>query len=111
MEDPVVLKPGDPCPNCQGPLTPAPVPTDAQRARMGDKENPITLDRRFDSATPAQLASLGALHRCDRCGYETRFTAAQIEDKARWDAEQAAGVAEADAEEPVAASASKPKKK
>jgi hypothetical protein len=69
----VALALGDPCPNCQGELRPAPVPTDAQRARAADRENPIVLDRRFDSATPAQRDDLGALYRCAECGYVARF--------------------------------------
>lgn len=75
MQDPIELKAGDPCPNCQGELKPAPVPTDEQAAKARDRENPIVLARQFDTATAEQRAELGALHRCATCGYEARFKA------------------------------------
>ncbi len=67
------LKAGDACPNCTGELKPAPVPTDEQYAKAQDRENPIALARQFDTASPAQRAELGALHRCVSCGYTARF--------------------------------------
>lgn len=84
---PKELKPGDACPNCTGELKPAPVPTAEQSARLADKENPIVLERTFDTASPEQREKLGALHRCATCGYEARFKA---EDAAEGD-EAAAG--------------------
>jgi hypothetical protein len=73
MDDAVALNPGDPCPNCTGELKPAPVPTDEQARRLADRENPIVLDRSYDTAPAAVREALGALHRCGTCGYVTRF--------------------------------------
>jgi len=73
MADPIILSPTDPCPSCGGHLRSARVPSDEQWARAHDRENPITLPRDMDSATPEQRATLGALYRCGTCGYLARF--------------------------------------
>ena len=75
MQEPKELRAGEPCPNCTGDLKPAPVPTDEQLVKLQDKENPITLARQYDTASAAQRADLGVLHRCVECGYQARFKA------------------------------------
>lgn len=72
------LKPGDPCPNCGGDFTPAPVPTDAQREAAkphlgSDTYTPIP--PHYDTMPPEDVAEFGALHVCRSCGYNTRFKA------------------------------------
>jgi hypothetical protein len=68
-------KPGDKCPNCGGDFVPRAQPTDAQRAAAKDRDNPVPLPPFADSADPAQIAELGALHECARCHYLTRIKA------------------------------------
>lgn len=71
--EPKDLKRGDTCPNCGGSFKAARVPTDADFARATDRENPQALPGNSDTASPAQRAELGALHRCQSCEYATRF--------------------------------------
>jgi ssDNA-binding Zn-finger/Zn-ribbon topoisomerase 1 len=75
------LKRGDPCPTCGGKLVKAPVPTEEQWRKATDRENPQALPPGLDNATPEQRAELGELHRCERCGYSTRFPATKSGDK------------------------------
>lgn len=73
MRTPTQLKPGDRCPNCGGTFVAAPTPTPEQRQKAADRENPEQLPPHFDSATDAQREELGALFKCNTCGYKTRF--------------------------------------
>jgi len=73
MPEPKKLAKGDPCPACHGELKPAYVPTPEEFARATDRENPIALPPRVDTATAEQRAELGALYRCQTCGYQARF--------------------------------------
>lgn len=73
MADPKALSPGDRCPNCQGPFEPAPVPTAEQRKRAADRENREPVPPHYDTASEAERERLGALYRCTRCRYATRF--------------------------------------
>lgn len=65
-------KADDPCPACGGAFAPARVPTPEQLAASRDRENPIALGDKVDTATAEQRAELGALHICGGCGYQTR---------------------------------------
>lgn len=67
------MKATDPCPRCAGTLAPVRIPTDAEYAKAFDRENPGMLPEFSDTASPAQRAELGDLHRCDTCGYQTRI--------------------------------------
>lgn len=73
MDKPVEVKAGDPCPVCGGELKAAPVPTDEQFAKAGDRENPVYLPQGYDTAPKAVREEHGALHKCVDCGYKTRF--------------------------------------
>jgi hypothetical protein len=67
-----------------------PAPTDAQRAAAAHKDNPAPLPPFVDHATAAQIAELGPLFACGRCGYRTRISATAQE---RADAESEAAAA------------------
>lgn len=69
----ITLKRGDPCPVDGGELKPARVPSDEQRRRAEDREVREALPRDMDTATEKQRLELGALYRCQSCGYMTRF--------------------------------------
>lgn len=73
------MKATDPCPRCAGALTPVRIPTDAEYAKAFDRENPGLLPEFSDTASPAQRAGLGDLHRCDTCGYQTRIKPASAD--------------------------------
>ena len=66
-------KAGDACPNCGGEFHPARVPTAEQYKAATDRENPAVLPPDMDTAPPLQREELGALHRCESCGYVTRI--------------------------------------
>jgi len=63
---------GDPCPACGDTLSPYRAATDAEYAASIDRENPKLLPSRVDTAAPAAVLELGALHVCDGCGYQAR---------------------------------------
>lgn len=65
-------KPGDPCPACGDELVKQRIPSDAEYTASRDRENPIPLPPRTDSASPAQRGELGELYACRHCGYKTR---------------------------------------
>lgn len=69
----ITLKKGDPCPNDGGELKPARVPSEEQRRRAEDRETRDPLPRDMDTASEKQRRELGALYRCQSCGYMTRF--------------------------------------
>jgi hypothetical protein len=76
MPAPIVLKPGDPCPACGGSLRQCPRPTDAQRAKAANKEDPIPLPPHYDTAPKEVVDELGPLWKCPDCGYPHRFAPA-----------------------------------
>lgn len=67
------LKIGDPCPGCDGPLEKARQPTDVERARAADRDNPIPLPPHYDTAPKVVVDEQGPLYTCVRCGYGQRF--------------------------------------
>jgi RNase P subunit RPR2 len=73
MMDPKPLTRGDACPNCEGALHPARVPSAEQRRRAEDRENREPLPPHFDTMSDADRTQHGARFRCQTCGYETRF--------------------------------------
>lgn len=73
MAQPRELKKGDRCPNCGGQFEEAQVPTAKERAAATNRDNPIDLPPHYDNASEDQRNELGALYRCERCGYKTRF--------------------------------------
>jgi hypothetical protein len=75
------LKPGDACPACGGTFQPALVPSAEQRRRFEDHEIREPFPHHYDTASEAQRAELGALHRCDSCGYITRVPLEAAADK------------------------------
>ena len=81
MSKPKELKRGDKCPADGGELKPAYVPSDDEWKKAFDRENPIALPPRADTASPEQRKELGELFRCNSCGYTTRFPAEQKADK------------------------------
>ena len=68
-------KAGDPCPQCDGELKPARVPTDEQRRQVENKESLSTYPPNTDTADKAFVEEHGALHICGGCGYQTRVKA------------------------------------
>lgn len=64
---------GDKCPACDGELKAAKVPTSAERDAAARHENAVAIPAHYDTATVEDRASLGALFRCQNCGYATRF--------------------------------------
>lgn len=58
---------------CGGTLVEMPAPSAAQRAAANHRENPATLPPFLDNAPEEQIEKLGALFKCDKCGYRTRI--------------------------------------
>jgi predicted RNA-binding Zn-ribbon protein involved in translation (DUF1610 family) len=73
MSEPKPLQPGDPCPQCGGTFV------------VDTRESDETLSARYApggnaaqreayiARTKFKIADQGVLHRCDVCGYQTRF--------------------------------------
>lgn len=77
MADPKAqVKPGDPCPNCDGTFKAARQPSDAQRALAASRDNPVPFPPDYDTAPAAFVQEHGALYKCVNCGYQTRMQAA-----------------------------------
>jgi hypothetical protein len=66
-------KAGDPCPTCGGELAAYREPTDAERDAAANRENPVPFAAYVDTASREQRATLGPLHQCRGCGYQTRI--------------------------------------
>lgn len=72
MAPTITITSKDPCPACNGTLKKAPQATPAQRAKAKDRDDPVFLPPHYDTASLDQIAELGELWRCDRCGYPHR---------------------------------------
>lgn len=83
MDEPKVLKVGDPCPVNGLPFYPALVPTDEEYARLTDKENPVVLSKYHDTASKAIRQQLGALFYEPFSRYKTRFPLADVDKAAK----------------------------
>jgi hypothetical protein len=73
MSKTIDYKLGDPCPGCGGTLRKAPQPTDAERAKAANREDPIFLPPHYDTAPKEFVEEHGELWRCPDCGYPARF--------------------------------------
>lgn len=75
MGQTITLKQGDPCPGCGGTLRHAQQPTDVERAKAANREDPVPLPPHYDTAPKDVVDELGELWRCGTCGYPARFKA------------------------------------
>lgn len=81
-------KADDPCPGCGGTFVPYRQATPEEFTHFRDRENPRALPARVDSATPEQIAELGALHVCSDCGYQTRVKPEPVDEPAAASADE-----------------------
>lgn len=72
-------KAGDPCPQCGDEFIAHRAPTAEEAAGAANRENPIALPPRVDTANAEQRAELGGLYVCRGCGYQTRIVAEKPE--------------------------------
>lgn len=72
-------KPGDPCPGCGGELHHAPQPTEAERRKAADRENPQPLPPHYDTAPADVVEERGELYSCAKCGPQVRYKAPEAD--------------------------------
>lgn len=69
---PIEWHPGDPCPNCGGPMPLVP-PAPAWRIEAAkDPQNGVPVPQRFDTAPAKVIEELGDLYRCNPCDSKMR---------------------------------------
>lgn len=74
MPKPRTWLPGEPCPNCNGPMPLIPLPSKDQLRIASDPTNGVPLPQTVDTAPAHVIEEEGRLYRCDKCDSKVRTT-------------------------------------
>ncbi len=83
MSKTITWKPGDPCPNCGGPMPKVPRPSPERIRAAQDPTNGVAIPQTFDTANEATYDELGDLYRCTPCDSKVRVKAALADEQAK----------------------------